>query len=102
MEIGNYFVSLVALVPLVVLISDFLKRWLKIDKTWVKQVTAWVVSVLLCLVGMWFDLGMFETFKIGTTLAYGVAVGLVANGVFDVGFVQTLLDLILKFLPKKA
>jgi hypothetical protein len=100
MDIGSYFVSLVALVPLVILASDFIKRTLKIEKGWLKQLIAWAVSVGLCLIGMWFDLGMFKDFTAVQTVAYGIATGLVANGVFDITIVQTLLDLILKFLKK--
>ena len=101
MDIANYFISLVALVPLVVLITDFLVRWLKIQKSAVKQVLSWVISIALCLAGMWLNLGMFASFSVGVTLAYGLATGLVANGIFDINLVQMLLDIILKFLPKK-
>jgi hypothetical protein len=102
MEISSYFVSLVALVPLVVLITDFLIRWLKVLKPWIKQVISWVIAVGLCLVGMWFDLGMFAEFTAGTTIAYGIAAGLVANGIFDMKIIQTLLDILLKFIPKNS
>lgn len=102
MNITDYFVSLVALVPLVILITDFLKRWLKIEKTWIKQVLSWVISLVLCLIGMWFNLGIFADFSLIVTLAYGIATGLVANGVFDIELVKTLLDFILKFLTKKT
>jgi hypothetical protein len=102
MDIGSYFGSLVALVPLVVLATEFLKNTLKIEKTWVKQVLAWAVSVALCLVGDWLNLGMFKDFNLVTTVAYGVATGLVANGVFDITVVQTLLTFLLNLLKKKV
>jgi biotin transporter BioY len=101
MDIGNYFVSLLALVPLVVLISEFLKKTFKVEKSWLKQVLSWVVAVVLCLVGDWLNLGMFKDFSLITTLAYGVATGLVANGVFDISIVQTLLNLLLNLLKKR-
>lgn len=101
MEIGSYFVSLVALVPLVVVIAEYLKTTFKVEKSWVKQVLAWGVSVGLCLIGDLLNLGMFKDFNVVTTLAYGVATGLVANGVFDITIVQTLLNLLLNLLKKK-
>lgn len=101
MDISNYFISLAALLPLVVLITDLVVRWLKIQKSTVKQIVSWVISVLLCFFGMFLNLGMFADFSVVTTVAYGFATGLVSNGIFDIKLVQTLLDLILKFIPKK-
>lgn len=101
MNITDYFLSLAALVPLVVLISDFIIRGLNIQKAFVKQIISWVIAVVACLVGMWFDLGMFVDLSIWKTLAYGLATGLIANGIFDITIVQTILNFLFKFLPKK-
>jgi hypothetical protein len=53
------------------------------------------------LSGHGFQLCMFEGFSDTYTIGFALATGLVANGVFDIGLVQTLLDLVLKFIPKK-
>ncbi len=100
-NIVDYFVSMGALVPLVVLITDFVKRWLDIETGLVKQLISWVTAIGLCFAGMAFELGMFVDFNIVTTIVYGLAVGLVSNGIFDIKVVQLLLDFILKFVNKK-
>ena len=101
MDLSQYFVSLAAIVPLAVLVTEFLKVKLKIETTWVKQVTAWVVSVVLCLLGMWLNLGILAHVTITQAIVYGIATGLVANGIFDITVVQTLLNLLLGFLKPK-
>ena len=100
-NIVDYFKNLSALVPLVVLITDFLIRWLKVEKGWIKQALSWGISLLLCGAGVWFDIGMFVDLPIGYLLVYGIAAGLVSNGIFDIKVVQMLLDFVLQFIPKK-
>jgi hypothetical protein len=97
----QYFISLAALVPLIVLATDFIIRWLKIVTPTTKQIISWVISVLLCLFAAWIDIGIFAGISFPKTVIYGFAAGLVANGVFDVNLVQTFLDFVFKFLPKK-
>ncbi len=101
MDLSQYFVSLAALVPLVVLITDFINKWINVEKGWIKQVVSWVISIVLCLAAMFLNWGMFAELKIGVTISYGVATGLVANGIFDIKIVQTILDFLLKFLKKE-
>ena len=101
MDISQYFVSLAVLIPLIILITDFLVRWLKIEKSWVKQVLSWGVSLILCAVGVTFDLGMFAGVPTYHFVLYGLGVGLVSNGIFDINVVQMLLDFIFKLLPKQ-
>ena len=101
MDITQYFVSFAALVPLVVLIADFLIRMLKIEKSALKQITAWAVSVILCLLAMWWNIGMFTDLNVVHTILYAFGAGLAANGFFDIGIIQTLLNFLLQWLPKK-
>ena len=101
MEIENYFVSLAALVPLVVLIADFGIRWLKIAAGWGRQLISWLVSAGICFLAMILDIGIFEGLPVLNTIVYALAAGLVSNGVFDIGLVQMLLDFLLKFVPKR-
>jgi len=92
METGfsNYFISLAALVPLVVLITAFINTKLNL-KGFLKQFTAWVISILLCFIGWYFNLGMFAGLIWWVVLIYGFAVGLAANGFFDISLIQTIL-----------
>ena len=87
---SNYFISLAALVPLVVLIAAFINKKLNLSG-FLKQLVAWVVSILLCFVGWYFNLGMFAGLVWWVVLIYGFAVGLAANGFFDIGLIQAIL-----------
>lgn len=97
----QYFFSLAALIPLIVMITDFIIRWLKVEIASVKQMISWIVSVLLCLFAAWIDVGIFSGISIWETIIYAVGAGLVSNGIFDMGVVQMFLDFVFKFLPKK-
>ncbi len=100
MDLSQFFVSLAAIVPLAVLVTEFLKTKLNIEKNWLKQVTAWVISVVLCLLGMWLNLGILAHVTFIQAIVYGLATGLVANGFFDLSVVQILLDLLMKLFKK--
>lgn len=97
----QYFLSLAALVPLIVLATDLIIRWLKVEDSSLKQMISWGVSVLVCLFAAWVDIGIFSGISIWQTILYGVGAGLVSNGIFDLGAVQMFLDFVFKFLPKK-
>lgn len=87
---SNYFLSLAALVPLVVLIAAFVNTRLKLSG-FLKQFVAWLISILLCFVGWYFKLGMFDGIVWWIVLIYGFAVGLAANGFFDISLIQAIL-----------
>ena len=87
---SNYFISLAALVPLVVLIAAFINKKLNLSG-FLKQLVAWAISILLCFVGWYFNLGMFAGLVWWVVLIYGFAVGLAANGFFDIGLIQAIL-----------
>ena len=87
---SNYFISLAALVPLVVLVAAFINKKLNLSG-FLKQLVAWVISILLCFVGWYFSLGMFAGLVWWVVLIYGFAVGLAANGFFDIGLIQAIL-----------
>ena len=98
-DVSGYFVSLAALVPLVVIISAWLNKVLG-SEGWVKQAVSWLISIILVFIGWKLKLGMLaditEWYYI---ILYGLATGLAANGIFDVKLIQTLLKY-LKFLKK--
>lgn len=97
----QYFFSLAALVPLIILVTDFIVRWLKVEFASVKQMISWGVSIVLCLFAAWIDIGIFSGISIWETLIYGLGAGLVSNGIFDMEVVQMFLNFVFKFLPKK-
>lgn len=98
-SIESFFLSLVALVPLVTALAAFVNSKLTANGT-TKQIIAWILSIAVCF-GAWFlKLGMFADLSWYITLAYGFAVGLAANGFFDIKIIQAVLNT-LRLSPKK-
>lgn len=102
MDIGSFFISLAALVPGIVLVTDVIIRIFRMEKKLVKQITAGTVSLLACIVGMVLNLGIFADFNIWYTLAYAFAAALGAMGLYTIEKIQMVLDFILQLLPKKV
>lgn len=99
-NIPGYFVNLVGISALVTLLFGFLKKWLKLTGI-LAQVLSWVLAVAVCYVGWLFKWGIFETVTQWFIPAiYGIAVGLVSNGIFDIEFVKAILRLFKLESPK--
>ena len=89
-----YFASLAALLPLVVLITGFIKKAIKVDGI-LAQVISWIISIGLCYAGWLLKIGLFaEITTWWLVLIYGFAVGLAANGFFKIELIQTILNVI--------
>ena len=90
-DFGPYFVSLGAMVPLVVLITAWLKKVLKVNGAWI-QIVSWILSITLCFIGYLFHIGLFaDITQWWLVLIYGFCVGLSANGFFDIAIIQQIL-----------
>ena len=76
--------------PLVVLIAAFVNSKLNLSG-FLKQLVAWVISIILCFVGWYFNLGVFTGLVWWVVVIYGFAVGLAANGFFDISLIQAIL-----------
>lgn len=89
----EYFASLAALAGLVVVITGYAIQLFKQPPTkLIKQLISWGVSLLISLVGWLFQWGIFTGAEWYSIFAYGLAAGLVANGIFDVKMVQLALS----------
>jgi len=93
-NINTWFATLAGIAAVTVFIAAALNTLFKITKKIVKQLVAWGVSIVLVLAGNLLNIGFSAEFPWLTSLAYGVGAGLVANGLFDVNMVQTILDLL--------
>jgi len=101
-DISSYFGSLALLAGLVTILTGYLNtHMLKTASSTIKQIVSWVVSVALVYVGYLKGIGIAETATILDVALNGLAVGLIANGVFDVTLVQSILTFI-KANPKKV
>ena len=93
-DLTPYFGSLAAVVGVVMLVSGWLKTYvIKVDG-WKAQVMTWAVAAILTFVGQWQDLGLFADLSPLMTVLNGVAIGLVANGVYSLEVVQQVLELV--------
>lgn len=92
--VGNldlYMGSLLGLSVLSVFLTGIVNGWLKNKKDWVRQVTSWLVPILLAFIfGGLLKFGFLGDQPLFTSILYGFAAGLVSNGFFDINFVQTL------------
>lgn len=97
--ISDFFISLAAMIPLIVFITGWLTKILNPSGA-IKQIISWLVSVVLAIIAWALNLGIFEPLSWYIAIVYGLAAGLGANGIFDIKLIQKILDIIFK--PKKA
>jgi len=89
-----WFATLAGIAAVTVFVAAAVNAIFKVTKKIVKQIIAWLIAIVLVFVGSLLNIGFSADFPWLTTLAYGFGAGLVANGMFDVAMVQTLLDLL--------
>jgi len=56
-----------------------------------KQLTAWIIAIILLVVGNLVNMGFMAELNWLHTLIYGLAAGFVSNGIFDIELVKTIL-----------
>jgi hypothetical protein len=102
-DISTYLTSVGAMAALVTLVTGWLSTHVsaiaKANSTW-KQVTAWAVSIAVAFVSAYLGVGVATGLNILWTVINGLAVGLVANGLFDVALVQSVLIMLKARKPR--
>jgi hypothetical protein len=94
-DISSYFATLSAAAGLVVIISGYVNAHVFVSSSaTLKQIVSWVIAIAIAFVGQIKGIGMFVDTSILWTAANGLAVGLVANGIFDITIVQSVLEFI--------
>lgn len=93
-DLSSYFGSLSAMAGLVVLITGWVNTYGLNLKGWKAQVLSWVISIALAFVGSWKAVGLFAETSLIWTVVNGLGVGLIANGIFSVDIVKTLLEFV--------
>jgi len=96
MDFLSIFGSLAAIIAVVPIITEALKKAFKADFGAWPQIISWAVSIILCIVGYFLNLGMFENGTWYYALAVGFGCGLASNGVFDIKIVEMILEAIFK------
>jgi hypothetical protein len=88
---GLWFGTLGGIAALTVFVGGVLNGLLKVTKTFVKQLVAWIVAILLAVIANLVNLGFLAGSTWLMTILYGFGAGLVANGIFDVAIVKALI-----------
>ena len=104
-DLNAYFETIGTIAALTVIIATFLiDNVFKFVKRYPKMILTWLIAILLTAAGNLLNVGFVAEFPWLTTVIYGLGVGLVANGIFDVPMVQAFLELLklkkVKELPK--
>jgi len=93
-DLSSYFGSLAALAGLVVVITGWVNTNGLNLSGWKAQVLSWVISIALAFVGSIKGVGLFAETTVLWTVLNGIGVGLVANGIFSIDLVKSLLEFI--------
>jgi hypothetical protein len=90
MNPGIWFASAGAFAVLVTFITAFFNGLLKVEKKFIRQLIAWVVAIVLLVATNLFDFGYNAEFPIYLSIVEGFTIGLVANGMANIPFVETI------------
>lgn len=95
MNLDQYFGTLSGMVALTLIVAGYLNTHLfTTSATWIKRVVSWLIPIVLSFVGLWQNIGMFEGVNVLWTAIYGLATGLISNGLFDISVIQAILEFI--------
>ena len=82
----------VAIMAAVVVIgSEYLSKLTKAGGFWA-QFQSWALGVILAWIASYVGIGIFTNVTLFSVLLYGLLIGLVANGIFDIPFSKTVLE----------
>lgn len=99
-DLSTYFGSLMMMASAVTLITGWVNtKWTGFTG-WKTQALSWAISIGLAFIGAWKGLGLFEEADIVNTILNGLGVGLIANGIFTVEYVQHILTFLQAKNPK--
>lgn len=90
----NTFVgSLAGYAAVAIFLTGLVNGWSKLTKSWMKQVISWVVPVVLViLVSLVLKAGFLAGESFIKVIIFGLGAGLVSNGIFDIAFVNTMVN----------
>ena len=89
---NTWFATLGGIAAVTVFVAGAVIKLLHVEQKWIKQGIAWLIAIILVVLGNLFNFGFSADFPWLTTIAYGFAAGLVANGIFDIEVVKSILE----------
>jgi hypothetical protein len=102
------FSTLAGVAAVNVFVTEAIVKGCKVTKDWAKQLISWATPLLLSIVGLLCQFGLFADYGPITdwhawiyTIVTGLGLGLVSNGLYDVPFIQQFLDWLVKLFNKK-
>jgi len=99
-NLKGWFASFAGVAALTAFVAAFLNGILKVTKSFVKQLLAWGVGIILLVATDLFNFGYAAEFPIWLAIIHGFAVGLASNGLFDIPWCKALLENIEKWFHK--
>jgi hypothetical protein len=102
------FSTLAGVAAVNVFITEAIVKGCKVTKDWAKQLISWATPLLLSIVGLLCQFGLFADYGHITdwhawiyTIVTGFGLGLVSNGLYDIPFIQQFLEWLVKLFSKK-
>ena len=102
------FSTLAGVAAVNVFVTEAIVKGCKVTKDWAKQLISWATPLLLSIVGLLCQFGLFADYGPITnwhawiyTIVTGLGLGLVSNGLYDIPFIQQFLDWLVKLFNKK-
>lgn len=87
----SFFTSLMIMSAAVVVLSEYATKFTKAEGGWARA-QSWIISILLGIGGSWIDLGIFDGVEWGGGALIGAISALMANGIFTIDLIKTLLE----------
>ena len=91
---GGGFVTFAALVALIPFAMQLFKKLIPDAVGWFTQICSWLVGIILTMFGWYFNLGFLADMTWWLALLYGFGASLAANGIFDIGLIEWILQLV--------
>ena len=93
MGIMNLFATLSALAALSVIGCEWVSKFTKAKGT-MAQIQSWAVSVTIGIFCSWLEFGIFNDVSTKGGILYGILIGLISNGIFDISLVKRVLEMV--------
>jgi hypothetical protein len=90
MEIMALINTLLILASLVMIGSEYITKYTKVSGS-LAQIQAWIIAVLLGIFCAWLNFGIFDGVDTKGGVLYGILIGLISNGIFDIKLIKELL-----------
>ena len=89
-DIDKWLGSLAGIAAVTVFLAAAVNTLLK-TKGFMKQLVAWLIAIILLVIGNLVNMGFMAELSWLNTIIYGIAAGFLANGIFDMPLILSIL-----------